>query len=176
MRPEREDTLPWYKQFWPWFIIALPASAVIAGLTTVWIAMQGDDSLVYKSDDGINVVTERNLAAERTANASGLTANVMIDAETGAVTTSLTAESELPETNTVRLELLHPTRQHLDLEAELVRAMANSAGEPTWAGHFVKLPEGRYYVVLSSGNDWRLSGEWNGEPSLTLGKSADGSR
>ena len=30
---------PWYRQFWPWFVIALPASAVIAGLTTVWIAV-----------------------------------------------------------------------------------------------------------------------------------------
>lgn len=174
MRPQREDTLPWYKQFWPWFIIALPASAVIAGLTTVWIAMQSDDSLVYKSDDGINVVTERNLAAERTANASGLTAEVMINAETGAVTTSLTAISGLPETSVVRLELLHPTRQHLDLEAELVRAIPNAAGQPTWAGHFVKPPAGRYYIVLSSGDNWRLSGEWNGESSLMLGKSADG--
>ena len=120
MRPQREDTLPWYKQFWPWFIIALPASAVIAGLTTVWIAMQSDDSLVYKSDDGINVVTERNLAAERMANASGLSANVLINTETGAVTTNLTAITDLPETNMMRLELLHPTRQHLDLEADLV--------------------------------------------------------
>lgn len=175
MRPEREDTLPWYKQFWPWFVIALPASAVIAGLTTVWIAMQGDDSLVFKSDDGINVVTERNLAAERSATASGLTATVMINAETGAVTTSLTAISNLPATNSIRLELLHPTQQHLDLEAELVRAMDNTAGEPTWAGHFVRPPATRYYVVLSSGDEWRLSGEWNGEPSMTLGTAADDS-
>ena len=175
MRPAREDTLPWYKQFWPWFIIALPASAVIAGLTTVWIAMQGDDSLVYKSDDGINVVTERNLAAERAASSSGLNATVSINAETGAVTASLRAAAELAPTDTIRLELLHPTREHLDLEAELVRAMANAAGEPTWAGHFVKSPSGRFYVVLSSGDDWRLSGEWNGESSLMLGSSADDS-
>lgn len=174
MRPPREDTLPWYRQFWPWFIIALPASAVIAGLTTVWIAMQGDDSLVYKSSDGMNVITERNLAAERTANASGLMASIMINAETGAITTSLSADSGLPETGTVLLELLHPTRQHLDLEAELVRAMTNAAGEPTWAGHFIKPPVGRYYIVLSSDDRWRLSGEWNGEPNLVLGNSADG--
>ena len=50
---EREDTKPWYRQFWPWFIIALPASAVVAGLTTVWIAMQTTDSLVVQSDDGV---------------------------------------------------------------------------------------------------------------------------
>ena len=27
---EREDTQPWFRQFWPWFIIALLASSVIA--------------------------------------------------------------------------------------------------------------------------------------------------
>ncbi len=26
---------PWYKQFWPWFLIALPASVVVASLITV---------------------------------------------------------------------------------------------------------------------------------------------
>ena len=173
MRPEREDTLPWYRQFWPWFIIALPATAVVAGLTTLWIAMQTDDSLVYKSDDGINVVTERNLAAERSANASGLGATVAINADTGAVTASLTATGELPSTSSLSLELMHPTRQTLDLTAELLRAMDNAAGEPVWAGHFSKPPAGRYYVVLSSGDEWRLSGEWSGQASLLLGKSAD---
>ena len=52
--------------------MALPASAVIAGLYTVWIALQTDDSLVYRSDDGINVITARNLRAERTASDSDI--------------------------------------------------------------------------------------------------------
>ena len=38
MRPPREDTLPWYKQFWPWFIIVLLGSAVSASLYTVYLA------------------------------------------------------------------------------------------------------------------------------------------
>ena len=33
-----EDTVPWYQQFWPWFLILLPASVVVAGLTTLVIA------------------------------------------------------------------------------------------------------------------------------------------
>ena len=39
---------PWYRQFWPWFIIALPAAAVIAGISTAIIA----------SKDGVNLVAE----------------------------------------------------------------------------------------------------------------------
>ena len=39
MRHARLDDSPWYRQFWPWFVIALPASAVMASLVTVWIAV-----------------------------------------------------------------------------------------------------------------------------------------
>lgn len=42
---------PWYRQFWPWFIIALPAAAVAGGLLTLWIAMSNPDYLVVDEDE-----------------------------------------------------------------------------------------------------------------------------
>lgn len=42
--------LPWYRQFWPWFIIALPASAVIASFLTLWLAVNNPDTLVVSDD------------------------------------------------------------------------------------------------------------------------------
>ena len=52
------DSQPWYRQFWPWFLIALPATVVVAGLTTWWIAAHKADSLVvddyYKEGLAIN--------------------------------------------------------------------------------------------------------------------------
>ena len=35
---EGKDTQPWYKYFWPWFIIVLLGSAVSASLYTVYLA------------------------------------------------------------------------------------------------------------------------------------------
>jgi hypothetical protein len=29
----------WYKQFWPWFLISLPASVVVASMFTISIAI-----------------------------------------------------------------------------------------------------------------------------------------
>jgi len=45
------ESVPWYKQFWPWFIIALPASAVIASFVTLWIAISNPDQLVVDDDE-----------------------------------------------------------------------------------------------------------------------------
>ena len=69
-----QDAKPWYRQFWPWFIIALPASAVVASLYTVSLALRTTDSLVVTSDDGMDVVAARHLAAERVAAERGLNA------------------------------------------------------------------------------------------------------
>jgi len=50
--------MPWYKQFWPWFIIALPASAVIASFTTLWIAISNPDGLVVTDNEYQRVYSE----------------------------------------------------------------------------------------------------------------------
>ena len=39
---------PWYKHPWVWFIIALPASAVIAGVITFYIAHQNAPQVIAK--------------------------------------------------------------------------------------------------------------------------------
>jgi hypothetical protein len=165
---QREDTDPWYRQFWPWFIMALPASAVVAGLYTVWIAMQTTDSLVVRSDDGMTVVTERNMAAEREANRLGLHALVDINPETGAIIVTLSSAANVDLPKSLALQMRHPTMASRDASIELLRAMPNSSGEATWAGHFLTPPSGRHFVILSSDNTWRLSAEWSGQPQFQL--------
>ena len=43
--------LPWYRQFWPWFLLALPAAAVIGGILTVIIAVSNPDPLIQRPED-----------------------------------------------------------------------------------------------------------------------------
>jgi hypothetical protein len=31
---------PWYRQFWPWVLIALPTSAVLACAATAWLILK----------------------------------------------------------------------------------------------------------------------------------------
>ena len=42
---------PWYRQFWPWFIIALPAAGVLASFFTLWLAVSNPDYLVVDDEE-----------------------------------------------------------------------------------------------------------------------------
>jgi len=60
---------PWYKQFWPWFLMSLPFSVIIAMIITLTIAARyGDNPMVvddyYKKGRGINAEVERVQAAQ----------------------------------------------------------------------------------------------------------------
>ena len=37
---------PWYREPWPWVIIAIPLAAVIMGMTTLYLAISNPDYLV----------------------------------------------------------------------------------------------------------------------------------
>jgi hypothetical protein len=40
------DTQPWYRHFWPWFIILLLGSSVSASLYTVYLAMRTSEPVL----------------------------------------------------------------------------------------------------------------------------------
>ena len=45
-----EDIQPWYRHFWPWFIIVLLASAVSASLYTVYLAVSTAEPVLSQPD------------------------------------------------------------------------------------------------------------------------------
>jgi hypothetical protein len=162
------DTKPWYRQFWPWFLIALPASAVIASLYTVSLAVRTTDSLVVTSDDGMDVVAGRHLAAERRARELGLRATVEFNMASGAIILTLTADSQVDWPTSLELLLSHPAFAARDMTITMTRSLPDAAGNPTWSGHFVDVPDGRWYLVLEDGDAWRLNGTWSGAPTTRL--------
>ena len=162
------DTVPWYRQFWPWFLILLPACAVVASLYSVSLAIRTTDSLVTNSEDGMDVVTARVLAAERYATETGFEATLNIDTASGAISVTVTAEEHFDRPKTLDLTFSHPTLASRDRAVTLTTALPDADGNSTWSGHVVDLPNGRWYVVLKSGDTWRLSNTWSGERTLKL--------
>ena len=154
--------VPWYRQFWPWFLIALPATAVIAGLTTLWIAMDDPDGLVvgdyYKEGLAIN----ERLARDEAARALGLKVHLSIDG--GAVDARLQNELNLPA---LHLRLMHPTRGRNDIDVFL-------AAQPDggFRGELPALSEGHWYLHLEPPDaSWRLRGRLRvpGDAEVLLG-------
>ena len=104
---------PWYKQFWPWFLMFLPASAVVAGITTVIIATNNRDHMVvdnyYKKGLAINrVITQQQQAARL-----GLFANSKYDPVSGKLDIVLDAGAAMDLTS-LSLSLVHSTRADFD--------------------------------------------------------------
>lgn len=145
------DPKPWYREPWPWFLISLPATAVIAGVTTVWIASTDADGLVtgdyYKAGLAIN----QTLAREQAASALALSAT--LNREDGALSLQLNGRlSAHPQQVTVRLA--HPTRSGHDHAIVM-----DHAGNGRYRAALPDLPAGKWLVELTdAASAWRLSG------------------
>ena len=145
------DDKPWYKQFWPWFIMALPASAVIAGITTVFIAYDNADSLVvddyYKEGKAINMRTARIKEAQNrgySVELERLKGNFVI----------LTFASAKPVSQELSLNWIHPTQSERDFSMTLKRQ-----ADGTYQGLAESATEGRWYLHLSDAEEWLLKTE-----------------
>lgn len=142
---------PWYREPWPWFLISLPATAVIAGVTTVWIATTSADGLVvgdyYKAGLAIN----KTLARDDAAHALALTATLQRDG--GALALTLTGRLQAYP-DQLSLTLVHPTRQGQD------QTLAFShAGGGHYRASLPAMPAGKWHALLvDAASSWRLSG------------------
>ncbi|MBI5504996.1 MAG: FixH family protein [Deltaproteobacteria bacterium] len=152
---------PWYRQFWPWFVIALPASAVVAGVATLVIALDNADSVVsedwYRRGQSIN----QELARDAVAASEHISALLSVGPD-GSVTVEVDGGGAPGAA--LKLELHHPTDPERDSSTEL-----RSDGRGRFAGSIRRAVEsapggaapvvagGTWDVSLQPlGGDWRL--------------------
>jgi len=152
----------WYRQPLVWMLIVIPLSAVLGGISMIYLAVTTDDGLVsddyYKRGKGINLVIERDTEAKRL----GLSAQLDINPENGTVLIALNSKDKLA--NKLELSLLHATRANHDQHIELTLTP-----EKKYHGLIEKLIPGKWYVQLHT-EQWRLNAELQrpGKNSLLL--------
>ncbi len=153
---------PWYREPWPWLLMAGPLAVIVAGMATLWLAMRSDDGLVaddyYKRGLAINQTLARGDLAARL----GYRAGVTFDADGRRVTVALSGGAPLPPH--VVLRLAHPTRAGMD---QVVTLRASAAG--TYSGELRQPATGRRIVILEDfKRTWRLSADAAGAAGITL--------
>lgn len=148
------DPTPWYKQFWPWFLIFFPAVAVVAGIATVIIAVKTDDGLVkddyYKAGLAIN----QTLDLTRKAHELNISANANWDKLTQSITLNLKGNlSELP--SRLNLQLAHATRANHDQSVTLFLA----PDKQSYTGRIGTVKSGNWILILEpEEKNWRING------------------
>jgi len=152
----------WYREPWPWILMAGPAIVVVAGLVTAWLAVRSDDGLVF--DD----YYKQGLAINQTLGRADAAARRGIEAELYLVDGRVRVLLGAAAPGALRLRLAHPTRAGMDQSLELTKV-----GQGIYEGRLQPLRAGRWHVVLEQ-RDWRLAGDWivPAAGALTLGGHA----
>lgn len=155
------DTIPWYRQPLVWMIIAIPSSAILAGIVTIYLAITTDDGLVaddyYKKGLAIN----RKIEREATATRLQTSAIVEIDTKEGFVKTKFN-KGLLPEYPTrLQLALKHATQYQKDHFVTLQYRLDGQYVGSISSEKETALHEGIWHVELSNissegDEDWRL--------------------
>jgi hypothetical protein len=148
------DTEPWYRQFWPWLLIALPGTVVVASIVTLFIAINSADDIVaddyYKQGLAIN----RALAADERAQTLQLRAELAIDPATK--TLSIAIRGQLPNApRQLRATFVHPVEADADFTVFL---QPDASSPQQYRAPLTQPLAGRWTVEVTDpvAHDWRL--------------------
>jgi hypothetical protein len=139
------EAKPWYREPWPWLLMAAPAAAVLAGAVTLWLAIGPPRAVAedyYKRGLAIN----QDLRREETARARGIEASVAREDSRLRVRLSGQAPAAL------RAHLVHATRAGHDFQLTLARG---AGGE--YEAMLPPLAAGRWRIALEDpAREWRI--------------------
>lgn len=146
---------PWYKQFWPWFIISVPLSAIVACITM----------LVYMSDKGPSMVVDDyykkgksiNLELSKFDRAKALFLHADLTINDGVVKVFFT-KGDVQNAPALKVSFYHKTLKEYDLNMVLT---PNAAG--AYSGVTEALKDDRYTVFIEP-----MDGSWKLKENIQL--------
>lgn len=142
---------PWYKQGWPWFLIAIPATSMAVGMAFLTVSIKTWDGLVvddyYKQGRAIVQTIDRIELAKTL----GLKASLKFGPNSVRVDLSAERAENLPET--IHLRIVHPTREGHDqiLDLSGPRGVFEGALEPLSSGRWL-------FQIEDESRKWRMNG------------------
>ncbi|MFO1403803.1 MAG: FixH family protein [Azonexus sp.] len=163
------DNPPWFKEPWPWLLMAGPLAVIAAGAVTIWLAVGSFDGLVEDDYYKQGLAVNQRLQRDHKAGELGLRADVMISGLQVRVVMTSGQYAKLPPT--LNAKFIHPTRSGQDRTVVLA-----AEGQGIYGGTLPAEISGRWIITLEEpGALWRLQGEWRTDvlEPLRLGSGAD---
>ncbi|MEN3111437.1 FixH family protein [Uliginosibacterium paludis] len=142
---------PWYRQGWPWFLMSLPAAAVIAGLATWYVAWKSNDGLVAEDYYKQGLEINRSLESQQMAKQLGVSG--LLSYENGVIRLRVSAAREISFPDVLELNILSPVRAGNDRNLKLTR------NGDHYEARMPPLPDGHWNLALADGaGTWRILG------------------
>ncbi len=165
---QQEDSQPWYKQFWPWFLISIPLASIVGGISMIIISIDGADTLVNQDYYKDGLAINKQFDKIQKANTLGISATIdLIDNKI-----VLDLQSKEVISDSLALYFNHATMESKDFKLNLQQASDGkyfSFLEPNQ----VTTINGKWYLQLIPYSDnWKLESSWtlpNNAP-LIMGK------
>lgn len=158
----QQDNTPWYKQRWPWILIAGPATVIVAGIITTWLAVVSNDGLVTDDYYKQGLAVNQRLQRDHQATTLGLHADIMRSGLN--VRLMLTAENATTLPTGLVLRLAHPTQAGQDQAVEMI-----SEGPGFYGGKLSADIHGKWLVSIEDpAGQWRLHGDWQADSEEPL--------
>lgn len=153
---------PWYKEPWPWILMAGPGIVIVAGVITLVLAINSFDGMVEDDYYKQGLAVNQRIHRDRAAIEMGLHAEVIRSGTMVRVFLSSGQGGSLP--GQLNLRLAHPTRGGMD---QLVVLQADGPG--LYSGAMTTEVAGRWHVFLEDPDmQWRLLGNWQMEKQESL--------
>lgn len=154
--PEDANPPAWWKQFWPWFLISLPATVVVASLITIKLAVESDDGLVSKDYYKEGKAIHMDASAREKARELGIEAELLFDQAARRVEVDISTKSSLA-LGMLQLALRHPTRADQDALLEL-----KPVGPRVYQAELPELLTNAWNVeLIAKDAGWQLPGRIN---------------
>ena len=147
---QRTDSTPWYKQFWPWFILAILGWGVVSATTTLVFAVRNPPQMMTGDYAKLGkALVDTHVRFDR-AQELGLAGRLTLSGD--AVALDLQAIDAAALGDTVMLLAQHPTDASRDRQRVLTRR-----ADGRYAGRIEALPPRGRIIVSDLEQSWWIS-------------------
>jgi len=148
-RPPR----PWYREPWPWLLMAGPLVVIVAALFTAWLAVSSSDGLVAEDYYRKGLAAGETLARSRRAEELGIVAGLRLVSDEVRIRLDAAGQDVAARPRGLIVTLSHPTRAGIDQQAEL------KPEDGVYVGR-LRLPAAGHWLIVVEDDtrSWRLMG------------------